>query len=250
MSEATASDYLLCICPICRTRFRVSDELLNAAGGQVRCGACLTVFNGRDHLLEPTATAEQNDIPSSPSSSRSQGSPRSQEEASTTPAPAYQRLPPTDTAAQLGLSIGVLLLGAGLLVNVFWLRFEVWSQQPALRTLYESACEVVDCRLRPLRALADIEVASSVFQTRHGPPDELELAFELRNRAPFKQPFPTLLVRLRDEQGKVLATHRRPPKDYLDVEETRPMEPQQSTPVVLRFDDPGARAADYSLSLL
>ena len=244
MSEATASDFLLCICPICRTRFRASDELLNAAGGQVRCGACLTVFNGRDHLLEPTSAAERNDT------SSSHPSPRSQEEASTTPAPTHQPLPPTDTAAQLGLSIGVLLLGVGLLINVFWLRFEGWSQQPALRTLYESACEVVDCRLRPLRALADIEVASSVFQTRHGPPEELELAFELRNRAPFKQPFPALLVRLRDEQGKVLATHRWPPKDYLDVEATRSMEPQQRVPVVLRFDDPSSRAADYSLSLL
>ena len=59
-------------CPKCATRFRIAPELLEVANGQVRCGACLTVFDGRveeartppagepatgEPLPEPTAPA-------------------------------------------------------------------------------------------------------------------------------------------------------------------------------------------------
>ena len=38
-------------CPNCSTRFRVTETQLQVAAGRVRCGACLTVFQGIDHLL-------------------------------------------------------------------------------------------------------------------------------------------------------------------------------------------------------
>lgn len=38
-------------CPSCRTRFRVAEAQLQSARGRVRCGACLTVFNGVEHLI-------------------------------------------------------------------------------------------------------------------------------------------------------------------------------------------------------
>ncbi len=38
-------------CPNCHARFRVSDGQLKLAAGQVRCGACLLVFDARQHSL-------------------------------------------------------------------------------------------------------------------------------------------------------------------------------------------------------
>ena len=38
-------------CPNCDTRFRVSESQLQTAAGRVRCGACLSVFDGTDHLI-------------------------------------------------------------------------------------------------------------------------------------------------------------------------------------------------------
>ena len=38
-------------CPHCQTRFRVTDHQLQLAAGRVRCGACLTVFQGVEHLV-------------------------------------------------------------------------------------------------------------------------------------------------------------------------------------------------------
>jgi predicted Zn finger-like uncharacterized protein len=52
-------------CPSCGTRFRVTPEQLEARQGQVRCGLCKTVFDGRQPLVAapepapPTASAHE-----------------------------------------------------------------------------------------------------------------------------------------------------------------------------------------------
>lgn len=52
-------------CPSCGTRFRVTLEQLEARQGQVRCGLCKTVFDGREPLVAapepapPTASAHE-----------------------------------------------------------------------------------------------------------------------------------------------------------------------------------------------
>ncbi len=45
-------------CPSCDTTFRVTDEALTKAGGQVRCGRCASVFNAYAELRETSAPAE------------------------------------------------------------------------------------------------------------------------------------------------------------------------------------------------
>ena len=39
-------------CPDCQTTFRVSTQVLQQAGGRVRCGGCGTAFNALEHLSE------------------------------------------------------------------------------------------------------------------------------------------------------------------------------------------------------
>ena len=41
-------------CPNCKTRFTVSEEKLNIAGGNVRCGACMQVFSASDYQIQVT----------------------------------------------------------------------------------------------------------------------------------------------------------------------------------------------------
>ncbi|MEK1940998.1 MAG: DUF3426 domain-containing protein [Pseudomonas sp.] len=58
-------------CPHCRTSFRVSSTQLGAAHGQVRCGACLHVFNAAqqildEHPLQPKAPAPAPSAPAKP----------------------------------------------------------------------------------------------------------------------------------------------------------------------------------------
>ncbi|MFH2133700.1 MAG: DUF3426 domain-containing protein [Pseudomonadota bacterium] len=40
------------LCPQCATRFKVSEEQLDAHDGLVRCGRCQNVFNAREHLQD------------------------------------------------------------------------------------------------------------------------------------------------------------------------------------------------------
>lgn len=40
-------------CPHCKTAFKVTAAMLQAAKGKVRCGACLAVFQATDYLLQP-----------------------------------------------------------------------------------------------------------------------------------------------------------------------------------------------------
>ncbi len=46
-----ALEPLITQCPTCRTRFRVTESQLDVAAGRVRCGACLSVFTGIEHLV-------------------------------------------------------------------------------------------------------------------------------------------------------------------------------------------------------
>lgn len=44
-------------CPHCETRFRVTDEQLSIAGGKVRCGSCMKVFNAVEHQVIKTSSS-------------------------------------------------------------------------------------------------------------------------------------------------------------------------------------------------
>jgi len=53
---------LITQCPNCETRFRVTEAQLQVAQGRVRCGACLTVFDGTSRLsLDGETLASQED---------------------------------------------------------------------------------------------------------------------------------------------------------------------------------------------
>ncbi len=54
---------LLTRCPECDTTFRVTDETLKKASGQVRCGRCASVFNAYAELHNPGAKSAEAEQP-------------------------------------------------------------------------------------------------------------------------------------------------------------------------------------------
>lgn len=53
-------------CPHCGAQFKISDEHLGQAGGAVRCGSCLRIFQATDHLIgdaPPVGDADHWDAP-------------------------------------------------------------------------------------------------------------------------------------------------------------------------------------------
>ena len=93
---------LLTRCPACNTTFRISEEMLRKAAGQVRCGRCSNVFNAHRQLRDsndapPKARAAAPAAPSSTTSPASSSSP-SPVAGPPKPAPWPEILDPADSA--------------------------------------------------------------------------------------------------------------------------------------------------------
>lgn len=237
MSEAATGD--VCACPACGTRFQVSEEQLAVAAGRVRCGACLAVFDAKAQLSPQAEPA-----PASTSAPASNAGKRTRQP----PASAAGQPKPRRSSATWPTA-GALAAALLLVVNLGALQWRFWSQVPAFRDAYRIGCELVGCRLPPMRSLTAIETRKR-SEIRAGPPEELQLNAELVNRARFPQPFPTIAVVLRTRNGEALAEHRLEPARYLQPRQARTMAPGQAVAIVLRVPDPGALAADYTLALL
>jgi len=95
-------------CPDCETTFRVTDEALKKANGQVRCGRCASVFNAYAELQDSAAKSFE-PTPSSPAAPRASepvAAPRAAEPVATPPvvttparaptAPSVAATPPTE----------------------------------------------------------------------------------------------------------------------------------------------------------
>jgi predicted Zn finger-like uncharacterized protein len=79
-------------CPDCDTTFRVTDDALKKANGQVRCGRCASVFNAyaerRDGPAEPAAPPPSDDTPAPADEPSAAGHTMTPADASEPPAPA------------------------------------------------------------------------------------------------------------------------------------------------------------------
>jgi len=252
-------------CPKCSTRFRVTVEQLDAAGGRVRCGACLTVFQGREAIIPPDGPAPAKEREPDPKSEALdillgtaddyEGEPptgaHSDEEATPAMATEADEEPAVDEAAGSGTSLGVLALavvGAWLLcaAGVLLLQFDAWSQQPFMRDVYGA----VGIDLPPFKDLGTILVSGRSVPERPGTPAPLVVSMDLTNTAPLRQRFPVLTVRFANDAGERVAEQGVEPKDYLpSPSHSRLMAPGTPTRVRLSLGDPGPDAVSYSISL-
>jgi predicted Zn finger-like uncharacterized protein len=101
-------------CPECDTTFRVTDETLKKANGQVRCGRCASVFNAYAELHDPTAKSFEPEAarPRAPSEERAAPTPPVE-----TPPVAPQPAAPAQSEAAESESAAAGL-GAGSLADV------------------------------------------------------------------------------------------------------------------------------------
>ena len=223
-----------CTCPGCETRFRVTDAQLAVANGRVRCGACLTVFDCSDLIARPEPDEAPAIVPIK----------------APTASPGTRRNRNDSTSVPVGLFASAYAAAAILLLGlVFGLMFPAWSQQPTVRGVYQAACAILPCELPSLRAL-DAIAMTPLPAERPGSPPTLSVPVELRNQAPFPQPFPVLAVRMLSADDRELAGHRLAPKDYLPRGHSLNMAPEVPVTIELQLEDPGREAARYVLSAL
>lgn len=103
------------------------------------------------------------------------------------------------------LGITAALLGGVLLLQVaHHERDRLAAHWPASVPALQAWCELVRCRLEPIRAIEQLAIDSSTLQ-RTAAPDVLRFEAELRNQAAHPVRAPDLELSFTDNQGRLLA---------------------------------------------
>lgn len=261
------SDEQFTRCPGCKTVFRVTAPQLALRDGQVRCGHCRTVFNGREELISlsppppdeepeadelaqgpPTVTLRTAraleplppDVPVSPPpaavdyENRFSGKPR-----------------PRRLLTALGF-VAIPLLTVLLLVQaVFHFRDGLAAHVPATKAVLERMCAFAGCTIRPLRDVAALSIDASDLQADPAHRGLLILTATLRNRAPYAIGYPHLELTLTDAQDQVVVRRALAPAEYVSgtANPAAGIAGNGEVPVKLFIDASATTQAGYRLYL-
>lgn len=142
------------------------------------------------------------------------------------------------------------VLAAGFLLGQYsHYHFDELARQERFRPWFEQLCPEIGCTL-PSRVDVN-KITSSNLVVRSHPQylNALLVDAILYNRAEFSQPFPLIELRFADLSGKLLASRRFKPSEYLagELAGQQQMPPQTPIHIALEIRDPGKQAVNYSL---
>ena len=232
---------MITLCPACGTLFRVTPEQLQAHQGQVRCGRCLTVFDGLRALA-----ALQEPAPPAASGNEAGGfklEPVEPARATATQQPAPARA--TDAGAgltdygpapeQLSLDEAVFpdpaqarrdrlwAVAAALLVfalggqAAYFYRAELAVRYPVLKPYLVKLCDTLQCQVLPPQRPRQIAIEASDLQAIDpARPGLIQLTATLRNHAGYDLGYPALDLVLTNTKEHTLARRVFLPEEYLE----------------------------------
>lgn len=265
-------------CPACSTDFRITAAELRAAGGQVRCSICQTVFDTlpylRDELTDPVpqpeapaSTIQQPQMPADgDTAAASQVSPPDPRD-EPRPALAFEILDdepahppwvrPRRTQPSWPWAVLSLIAGAALSAQIAYHLYPSWRSDPELRPWLIWACHASSgylpgvCDLPPLTDLDRLALRGHSFTTHPEHPQALYFSASLANEAAFAQPYPLIHITLQNRYGDAVAVGHFGPADYLDqpMAADGTIAPGTSVPIRLMLKDPGPQAAGYQFRL-
>ena len=263
-------------CPQCNTRFKVSQEQLDAHQGMVRCGRCQAVFDAIQHLYDDQPSA-QLDLPIL--EAETQVAP-----AEITAKPAYagsqkKNEPVGKSAAPITLAqqiasmktpievapepiekkrlwpwvVGCLLLSVVLLAQAaYFFRVELAARLPGLKPVLTSYCMLLRCAV-PLPQKADqLSIESSDLEVANlAQANVITLNVILRNHAFYAQAYPDLELTLTDTQDNAVARRAFRPVEYLkpDEDEKQGLLPNREVSIKLHLDTSDLKPTGYRLFL-
>ena len=143
----------------------------------------------------------------------------------------------------------ILLAGAALAGQYVASHFEELARQDQYRPTFQQLCPLFGCTVPSKVDIDRIKSSNLVVRSHPEFAGALVVDAILYNRAPFSQPFPLLELRFADLNGKMIASRRFKPGEYLtgDMAKTD-MPPQTPIHIALDILDPGPKAVNYSLS--
>lgn len=239
------ADDLFTRCPGCKTIFRVTEPQLALRQGQVRCGHCRTVFNGRDEIIAldapvldeedrvndelaagpPTVTlrsAHALDPPPPPEPAAAAFAGASAPGTEPVDVQDYdnrfawrEKRPPSRWWKAVATVAIPLLVVAFLLQATFHFRDALAAHFPATKTSLNRLCTVLGCAIRPLRTVDALSIEASDLQADPAHRGLLILSATIRNRAAHSIGYPYLELTLTDSADQVVVRRALSPPDYL-----------------------------------
>jgi len=143
----------------------------------------------------------------------------------------------------------VLLAAAALAGQYIANHFDELARQDQYRPIFQQLCPQIGCTVPSKVDIDRIKSSNLVVRSHPEFTGALVVDAILYNRAPFSQPFPLLELRFADLNGKMIASRRFKPGEYLTGDFSKAEMPPQ-TPIHIALDilDPGPKAVNYSLS--
>ncbi|WP_232287600.1 DUF3426 domain-containing protein, partial [Pseudomonas fragi] len=143
----------------------------------------------------------------------------------------------------------VLLAAAALAGQYIANHFDELARQDQYRPIFQQLCPQIGCTVPSKVDIDRIKSSNLVVRSHPEFAGALVVDAILYNRAPFSQPFPLLELRFADLNGKMIASRRFKPGEYLSGDMAKAEMPPQ-TPIHIALDilDPGPKAVNYSLS--
>ena len=259
-------------CPTCKTRFKVSQEQLDAHQGLVRCGRCQSVFNATEYLQD-NPNSSQLDLPLAPEilpdfevpveipvevAPEPPPTPLNVDlQIETSPRAEHKYLELQDVEPVRKKRNGLWLAGILLLVVIlfaqtaYFFRIELAANQPGLKPLLLSYCQLLRCSV-PLPQKADLmSIESSDLEANPAQPNIITLNVQLSNHATYAQTYPNLELTLTDSQDRPLAIRTFRPVEYLrkDDDERQGLAANHELSVKLNLDTNDLKPAGYRLLL-
>ena len=269
-------------CPHCHTLFRVSDQQIQNAAGQVRCGHCLAIFTAElprqmsfDDLLDEDSESVVADFSEQPDAAASfdletaaQNNTADitgfDEPFSTVGDHASRHvlpdvIPPSlraetrDGRKRFGFIFSffwflaaLLLIGIGLAQYAWYERLQL-LQHPQTRPWVELACQYLHCQLPEPKDVSRMELIRKNIYSHPNDKQSLMVSGSMINQAEFAQDFPLLELRFENIRGETIAARRFKPAEYLDLpaDQIAKMEPATPVAFTLEITDPGAEVVSY-----
>ncbi|HEY0286259.1 MAG TPA: DUF3426 domain-containing protein [Pseudomonas sp.] len=145
----------------------------------------------------------------------------------------------------------LVLIALGALAGQYvWYHFDELARQDQYRPLFQELCPQVGCKVPSKVDITLLKSSNLVVRSHPDFQGALVVDAIIYNRASFSQPFPLLELRFADINGQLIASRRFKPGEYLSGELAGKEEMPPQTPIHISLDilDPGAKAANYSLS--
>jgi predicted Zn finger-like uncharacterized protein len=232
-------------CAHCGTTFHVTQQQLQAHNGKVRCGACMTVFNGIEALVTPPKPAPEARLQDAgaagvagfelePVAPTAPAAERAAAVAAHTPETAREEQDYGTAPEQLSLdyplygevgrrsarwwAAGVVLLAFVLVGQAAYLyRADLAAQYPGLKPYLVQFCDLLRCTVSLPQRPKQIAIEASDLQaTNTARLGIIRLTATLRNHAGHELGYPALDLVLTNTKEHTLARRIFLPKEYLE----------------------------------